>query len=210
MNPDHPFVEWPNELLQSYKDLPLPTLYEFAVAKEKLSLEIRKQNKEIKQLSDIIKELTNQVIQLHDRPEEDKKLYQKSLIQAFDSIWLLKEQVFKSSEQVPRDLVFKKGKFTKKQAGQSQKVENTLDSLLEGLELIEDKFLTSLADVGLMPFIPLPGDVFIPQEHRAVIQLPGGELGKIHKTVRIGYRSSKEVLRYADVAVYQGKKESYG
>ena len=82
MNPDHPFVEWPNELLQSYKDLPLPTLYEFAVAKEKLSLEIRKQNKEIKQLSDIIKELTNQVIQLHDRPEEDKKLYQKSLIQA--------------------------------------------------------------------------------------------------------------------------------
>lgn len=213
MNHNNPFMGWPDELLQSYKDLPLPTLYDFAVSGEKLSLEIRKQNKEIKHLSETADRLVKQVesqesvlVRFKIQPEIDKKIYQRALMRAFDSLIMLKEQVFKSAAQVPPALTFKKGKFKKKQSEQSFKVENTLNVLLEGLDLIENKFLSSLADVDLLPFAPEKGAIFVPQEHRAVAQVEGEESGKIHKTIRIGYRSSGEIVRCADVAVYQLKR----
>lgn len=213
MSYSNPFIGWSDELLKSYKDLPLPTLYDFAVSGEKLSLEIRKQNKEIKQLRETIEGLTKQITSQEEvllrfklKPDADKKMYQRSLMQAFDSLLMLKEQVSKSAEEVPRALTFKRGKFKKQQSEQTQKVENTLDSFLDGLDLIEDKFLSSLADLDLIPFAPEQGDTFVPQEHRAVVQVSGDLIGKIHKTIRIGYKSSEGIVRCADVAVYQIKR----
>lgn len=48
---------WPTELLQKYGELQLPSLYDFILSQEKLAMEIRKQNKEIRSFSKSMDEL---------------------------------------------------------------------------------------------------------------------------------------------------------
>jgi molecular chaperone GrpE (heat shock protein) len=203
MHPD-PLKLWPDELVRSYKDLPLPTLYDFALSGEKVSMEIKKQNKEIKALSTTIEKALQNLSELStpkEQPNEERKAYEQIMIASFDAIVQLRQQVEKSSAAVPRSLSFKRGRFRKKQKEQAKKVEETLDAYLEGLYLLEEKFLSSLADLGLEPIAPKQGDFFSPDEHRAVLKTGSGVPGTIHQTVRYGYRNVNRIIRYADVII---------
>ncbi len=206
----NPFAGWPDDLIQSYKELPLPTLYDFAVSEEKLGAEIRRQNKEIKALTDkIVKmgsSLENEVARQKSLPSEEKKRYQHSLMQAFDALAQLEDQVHKSMEETSKKSDCNK-RLTKKKHEKSKKTDSILESLLQGVSIIQEKFLSSLADVDLEPFSPKQGDAFYPEEHRAVLQTEGGVRGQIHKTIRLGYKTAKEILRCADVVIYQSKKK---
>lgn len=48
---------WPSSLLQKYGELQLPSLYDFILSQEKLSMEIRRQNKEMRGFSKSMDEL---------------------------------------------------------------------------------------------------------------------------------------------------------
>lgn len=205
----NPFAGWPDSLLQSYKELPLPTLYDFAVSGEKLSAEIRRQNKEIKALTEKITEITSkqesEITRQKSLPSEEKKGYQRALMHAFDSLVQLEEQVHKSLEETSQKSACNQ-RLTKKKYERSKKTDSVLESLLQGIAMIQEKFLSSLADLELEPFSPKRGDLFSPDEHRAISQMEGGVRGQVYKTVRLGYKTSREIIRYADVIIYQNKK----
>ena len=196
---------WTEDLIKEYREQSLPTLYEFAVSGEKLSAEIRKQNKEIKTLRETIENL----VTLASKPKEEvkprelitKSTCQEALMEAFDAIFLLRDQADKSVKKLPRTQVLKKEKFRKKQIEKVERVDAVLGSFLEGVHLVEQKLLTLLADLDLEPFCPESGDLFSPREHRAVLKRKEGPPGTIHKTVRIGYRAKQEIVRFADVIV---------
>jgi hypothetical protein len=54
-------ANWPEWLLESYGTLPLPSLHDFILSQEKLSVEIKKQNREIKSSGDQLHALSKQV-----------------------------------------------------------------------------------------------------------------------------------------------------
>lgn len=56
--------KWPEDIRQAYEHLKIPTLYDALLMNEKLSLEIRRQNKEIKELSTNFQLLSSQMEEL--------------------------------------------------------------------------------------------------------------------------------------------------
>ena len=81
-----------------------------------------------------------------------------------------------------------------------------LDSLIEGVELIEVKNRTILEDLDIEMISPLVGEEFSPSIHKAVEQLTG-KPGRIVKVLQKGYRYKERILRYAQVAVGIETKE---
>lgn len=56
-----PQSQWPREIKQAYETLKIPTVYEAVLANEKLSLEIRRQNRELKGLEEHIQKIQEQL-----------------------------------------------------------------------------------------------------------------------------------------------------
>lgn len=61
-----PSSQWPEEVRQAYEHLKIPSLYEAVLANEKLSLEIRRQGRELKNLTDAVQALTTQINSVHE------------------------------------------------------------------------------------------------------------------------------------------------
>lgn len=198
---------WSEDLVQEYRNLKTPTLYDFAVSGEKLSYEVRKQNQELKNLQGTLE----QFIQSWKQTEAQKTKipstalptlqHQRSLMEAFDAIFLLKAQAEKAIRECFIPNSKKRHTIRKKQIEFVNKTQNILLSFLQGIVLVEEKFLSSLADSNMEPFCPEPGDPFSPKEHRAVLKQKSGPSGTIHKTVRVGFKQSNEILRFADVII---------
>ncbi len=77
-----PQSHWPKEVKQAYETLKVPTIYETVLANEKLSLEIRRQNRELKtleghlqkiheQLASIIHLVSEEWVEVEDEDEEE-------------------------------------------------------------------------------------------------------------------------------------------
>ena len=66
-NFDNTFESWPQELLHHYGQLKLPSLYDFVLANEKLSAEIRRQSKELHKLQQRFTEMRQQFNALDNR-----------------------------------------------------------------------------------------------------------------------------------------------
>jgi len=198
---------WTSELLEAYHNLPIPTLYEFALAGEKVSVELRKQREEIQKTEQAISMLSSELREVRERSYTDlefikqKKRFQHVLMDVYDMILLLKEQAKKSLGAFSEERRFKSGKIHKKQMERMEQQTLTLNSFEEGVCLIEEKFLTLLQDVELEPFAPVSGDSFAPKEHRAVARKKGTPPGTVQKTVRTGYKTHNEIVRYADVII---------
>jgi molecular chaperone GrpE len=81
-------------------------------------------------------------------------------------------------------------------------------SLFEGLKLIYVKFDEVLSRNGLEPF-GVPGDLFDPQLHDALMKSPHAEIAEDHivDVFEKGYYLRKRVLRHAKVIVSSGKPE---
>lgn len=71
-----PSSQWPEEVRQAYEHLKVPSLYESVLINEKLSLEIRRQGRELKSLSEAIQALTTQVNSVHDIVSEEWHEYE--------------------------------------------------------------------------------------------------------------------------------------
>lgn len=85
--------------------------------------------------------------------------------------------------------------------------ENTEDAdmLKEGFKLIQQKLLNTLVSKGLEP-MNAKGEVFNPDKHEAITQIPApteDDKGKCVDVVERGYNLKGHVLRYAKVVVGQ-------
>ena len=77
------------------------------------------------------------------------------------------------------------------------------DALLQGVELVTQKFEDALARVGVEP-IEAVGQPFSEDEHEAMMQQPAGdaaESGTVLAEIQPGYRLGDRVLRHARVIV---------
>jgi molecular chaperone GrpE len=76
------------------------------------------------------------------------------------------------------------------------------DSLIEGVELINNKFREALKSKGLEPMAVKQGDTFDADIHEAVTQIPAPEKsmkGKIVDVVEKGYTLGEKIIRYPKV-----------
>lgn len=73
---DYP-AEWPEEVKQAYHSLKIPSLYDALLANEKLSLEIRKQERTIKTMSESIQTLVSQITTLVALVQEEWEEYEE-------------------------------------------------------------------------------------------------------------------------------------
>lgn len=78
--------------------------------------------------------------------------------------------------------------------------------LFEGVLLINNKFRDSLLSKGLEPFEVAIGDVFNPDFHEAVTQIPASSedlKGKIIDVLEKGYKLGEKIIRYPKVVIGQ-------
>jgi molecular chaperone GrpE len=81
--------------------------------------------------------------------------------------------------------------------------ENTLNALLQGVDMVRRQFLAKLEGFGVKPIESL-GQPFDPALHEAISSVPAAspdQDGQIVGVIRQGYRIGDDVLRPASVAV---------
>jgi hypothetical protein len=218
---------WPEWLLESYGKLSLPSLYDYLLNQEKLAAEIRKQNKELRVHSEALKSMQNSVGEVLDqlkevvvyqhnlettsresdeqREESDPsvKQMQQTLIGMMDALFNLLEATAHSNETLLTIIPEWTGFWKKSKPSWRIQSEQILKGHYSGIELIRDKLLSALMDSDISVIIPQIGTLFDPNLQRAVEQVSGGESRRIAKVIRYGYQRREDILRYADVAVYQ-------
>lgn len=184
-----------------YEDQRIPTLYDFVLSSEKMATEIRKQNKEIKILSSLLQEQNEREIV---KKEDISSI--KTILQIADSLFYLSDAIQKTSAAILTAISSGIWFFNFGRKGWRHQMKGLLDSLIEGVELIEVKNRTILEDLDIEMISPLVGEEFSPSIHKAVEQLTG-KPGRIVKVLQKGYRYKERILRYAQVAVGIETKE---
>lgn len=69
---NHPNSDWPDEVKQAYEHLKIPSLYDAVIANEKLSFEIRRQDRELKNITEGVQQLSVQMNTLLKIMEEEE------------------------------------------------------------------------------------------------------------------------------------------
>jgi molecular chaperone GrpE len=84
--------------------------------------------------------------------------------------------------------------------------------VLDGVEMVRKQFLASMARFGLAPVETAPGDVFDPNFHEAVAQIPSEDydLGVVIEEMRKGYLLGDRLIRAAMVVVSAGPPTEAG
>ncbi len=87
------------------------------------------------------------------------------------------------------------------QSAQSEKA--TIDSVKEGMDLIQQKFSKALENKGMKRMQIQQGDDFNPELHEAITQIPADPKleGKIVDVVEPGYAINETVIRFAKVVI---------
>jgi molecular chaperone GrpE len=77
------------------------------------------------------------------------------------------------------------------------------ETFTEGVNLVHQKLINSLAIRGLKPMDSPAGEAFDPEFHEAITEIPAGEafVGKIVDTVEKGYLLNNKIVRHAKVVV---------
>jgi molecular chaperone GrpE (heat shock protein) len=73
---DDPSSQWPEEVKKAYEHLEVPSLYDFIVANEKLSLELRKQGKDIKTATEELNTISSKIGSILKILDEDLEIYE--------------------------------------------------------------------------------------------------------------------------------------
>ena len=87
-------------------------------------------------------------------------------------------------------------------AEKSFNAETNLDAITEGVQLIANKFKSTLEQKGLKVMDSNPGIEFDPEIHEAITQIPAPEKklkGKVVDVVEKGYFLGEKVVRFAKV-----------
>lgn len=78
--------------------------------------------------------------------------------------------------------------------------------LLKGMQLINDKFKSTLTQKGLVAIEVKPGDVFDAEIHEAITQIPAPSddlKGKVIDCVEKGYKLGEKTIRFPKVVIGQ-------
>ena len=78
--------------------------------------------------------------------------------------------------------------------------------VLKGMQLINDKFKSTLTQKGLTEIVVKQGDVFDAEIHEAITQIPAPTdklKGKIIDAVEKGYKLGDKIIRYPKVVIGQ-------
>lgn len=193
--------------------LSLPSLYDFIVSQEKLAVEIRKQNKEVRSLSqeclhmkEWLQEVHSSLMSLGKQEEEepipvvvDETV--EILMETMDGVWnLLKGS--RETLQAILSVVPQKIRFWKRRPSDWRlRLEEILEGYRGGIEAFQQKAALALAQVGISLISPEEGDLFDPQLHRAIKVIEPGRKRTVVEVVRLGYLKEAEILRYAEVII---------
>ncbi|HKK93915.1 MAG TPA: nucleotide exchange factor GrpE [Longimicrobiales bacterium] len=82
----------------------------------------------------------------------------------------------------------------------------TVQSIVEGIDLVEQKFMKTLADAGTEVIEPSPGDPFDPEMMEAMMRVPTDDDGKDDAVAQLfqkGYRMGRTLVRPARVSVFK-------
>ena len=77
------------------------------------------------------------------------------------------------------------------------------ETFTEGVNLVHQKLINSLAARGLKPMESSVGEPFDAEFHEAITEIPAGEdlIGKIVDTIEKGYLLNNKIIRHAKVVV---------
>jgi len=238
-----PTADWPEEVKQAYEHLKIPSLYDAVVANEKLSLEFRRQDRELKAIVEGMQLLSSQVNSVLKILEEEWEEYESDgggLVNSppdFENatgqeltdleIELLQENEVFLEEQSrsmlmdthddmrdlsrsARQAIYQILALLPKKEGLIPHlpswhpvIEGILQSIVESIEKTRYQLLTRLEEMHIEMVDPQPGESVNKALHRIVDRLPGGKPGTIAHVIRLGYQQNQNVLRLADVTVYQ-------
>lgn len=240
-----PSADWPEDVRQAYEHLKVPSLYDSVIANEKLSLEIRRQDRQLKSIVEGVQELSMQMGTLlkiiedeRDGDEDDqegfvvettydgiRENYQRELTDL--EIELLEEnQIFfkeqsqmllmdthdemrelwrmsRQSVQQVLNLIPKTEGIIPHEPVWHSITEQMLQNIVESIEKSRYQLLARLEQFAIKMIEPQIGEMVNPSLHYIVDRLSGGETGTIARVVRVGYIQEKDVLRLAEVTVYQ-------
>lgn len=82
----------------------------------------------------------------------------------------------------------------------------TVQSIVEGVDLVERKFLRVLEEVGAEIVAPGPGDAFDPETMEAMMRVPADDAGQDDQVAQVfqkGYLVDGNLVRPARVSVYK-------
>lgn len=82
----------------------------------------------------------------------------------------------------------------------------TVQSIVEGIDLVEQKFLKTLADAGTEIIEPSEGDAFDPEMMEAMMRVPTDDPGQDDAVAQLfqkGYRMGQTLVRPARVSVFK-------
>ena len=92
---------------------------------------------------------------------------------------------------------------------QLENASDALKNLVEGIAMTEKSLLSKMERHGVKMLDPAPGDVFDPNRHQAVAQIPSDQpSGKIASVMQTGFVIGDRTLRAAMVAVSAGQSGS--
>ncbi|MFT4554258.1 MAG: molecular chaperone GrpE (heat shock protein) [Chlamydiales bacterium] len=213
---------FPEEIQSAYEEIKVPDAYEMLLAYEKLSVEIKRQNKELRRVGEALGEIHDHCFQENEsdssfaeeavdmqalleerlRREYDDELKKKErvLLGMMDSIRNLLLNVEASKEKILSCLPRGRQIFFDPLPLQKELLATT-QSFSSGVRIIYDKALTGLADYGIDMIEPLEGETFSVMEHRAIERVEGKNDGNIARVVSVGYRKAGDLIRSADVVV---------
>ncbi|NJM93362.1 MAG: nucleotide exchange factor GrpE [Cytophagales bacterium] len=147
-------------------------------------------------------ELTKALAELEEQKDKYLRLYsefenfrRRTAREKLDMISTASEGMMKELLPVLDDMERGQGAITE---------ETTVDSLKEGLTLIQNKLVKALTNKGLKSMETAKGDVFDAELHEAIAQIPAPEeelKGKIVDVIEKGYYLGEKVVRFAKVVI---------
>lgn len=180
----------------------LPTLYDFFLSQEKISYEIRRQNKEINLLHEGVENLYCLLEEEKNKNYENEKEIGLDLEFIFDFINSFK-LIFSSFDLLKKQLLedFSKNLgFFKKKKNLSN-AEKMILSFEEGISILYKKLILQLKDHEISVIEPKIGDKFSPFLHKAIEVIDNGKEEKIEKVVSFGFLKKDKVLVFSNVII---------
>lgn len=191
---DPAFAAWPAEVRIAWAALRLPSLHDLVAAQERVAVEVRRQNQELRRLAQAAT-VDSSAADLLARLGEAQA----------EVLFTVAESAARHAQAVAGEVAAilaappGRGWFGRALAWDAA----TRDRLLAqvaGARLVHAKARQALEDAGWICIAPAPGDAFDPRLHRCVENVPGAP-GHIVARLRDGWRRGEQIARPAEVAV---------
>ena len=152
-----------------------------------------------------VEELEHKVAEKDKQAQEYLTKYRQAASEFEEARLRLRREISKDIERARREIIsdFLEVVDNLDRAIEAGRRSSTLESLLQGVEMVQRQFLNKLEGLGVKP-IESTGAQFDPSVHEAVSSVPAAspdQDGVVVGVIRQGYRIGDEVLRPAAVAV---------